>query len=48
MIVEAIFMHDPIGFKPVRSAALVEDERLAHADPHGLLQLQLRVIELDA
>jgi hypothetical protein len=29
---EAVLVHDPIGLLPVRGAAAVEDERLAHAD----------------
>jgi hypothetical protein len=31
-VVEAELVHDPVGFEAVRGAALVEDERLAHAD----------------
>ena len=29
---EAVLVHDPVGLLAVRGAALVEDERLAHAD----------------
>nr|ACN32055.1 unknown [Zea mays] len=32
---EAVLVHDPVGLLPVRGAALVEDERLAHADAAG-------------
>ena len=31
-VVEAVLVHDPVGLLSVRRAALVEDERLAHAD----------------
>jgi hypothetical protein len=31
-VVEAVLVHDPVGLLAVRRAALVEDERLAHAD----------------
>jgi hypothetical protein len=31
-VVEAELVHDPVGFEAVGGAALVEDERLAHAD----------------
>ena len=31
-VVEAVLVHDPVGLLAVRGAALVEDERLAHAD----------------
>ena len=32
---EAVLVHDPVGLLAVRGAALVEDERLAHADAAG-------------
>ena len=31
-VVEAVLVHNPVGFLAVRRAALVEDERLAHAE----------------
>ena len=37
-VVEAELVHDPVGLDAVGGAALVEDERLAHAD-HRLRQL---------
>jgi hypothetical protein len=35
VVVEAVLVHDPVGLLAVRRAALVEDERLAHADAAG-------------
>lgn len=34
-VVEAVLVHDPVGLVAVGGAALVEDERLAHADAAG-------------
>jgi hypothetical protein len=37
-VVEAVLVHDPVGLLAVRRAALVEDERLAHANAlHGVV-----------
>lgn len=36
MIIETVFMHDPIRFLAVRGAALVENKGLPHPDSPGV------------